>query len=100
MTGRQSGQQFAHTIPSAKLVRAIVSLVRRARVDDEAFRRLCAQVTEGDYANLAASWMARELAQAAMPRRVDAQGERLPAIAMPTVFRPPESSSAPGAGGD
>ena len=100
MTGRQSGQQFASAIPSAKLVRAIVSLVRRARVDYEAFRRLCAQVTEGDYANLAASWIARELAQAAMPRRRDAQGERLRAIAMQTVFRQPESSSAPGAGGD
>ena len=33
-------------------------------------------------------------------RRVDAQGERLRAIAMQTVFRRPESSSAPGAGGD
>jgi hypothetical protein len=55
MTGRQSGQQFVSAIPNAKLVRAIVSLVRRARGDDEAFRRLCAQVTERDYANLAAS---------------------------------------------
>jgi hypothetical protein len=94
MTGRQSGQQFASAIPNAKLVRAIVSLVRRARVDDEAFRRLCAQVTERDYANLAASWMARERAQAAMPRRLDAQGKRTRAIAMQTVFRQPESSSA------
>ena len=100
MTGRQSGQQFASAIPNAKLVRAIVSLVRRARVDDEAFRRLCAQVTERDSANLAASWIARELAQAAMPRRLGAQGERHRAIAMQTVFRRPESSSAQGAGGD
>jgi hypothetical protein len=100
MTGRQSGQQFASAIPNAKLVRAIVSLVRRARVDYEAFRRLRAQVTERDYANLAASWMARELAQAAMPRRVDAHGERLRDIAMQTVLRQPEPSSAPGAGGD
>ena len=94
MTGRQSGQQFGSAIPNAKLVRAIVSLVRRARMDDEAFRRLRAQVTERDSAHLAASWMARELAQAAMPRRVDAQGERLRAIAMQTVVRQPESSSA------
>jgi len=100
MTSRQSGQQLARAISNAKLVRAIVSLVRRARVDYEAFRRLCAQVTERDYANLAASWMARELAQAAMPRRLGAPGERLRAIAMQTVFRQPESSSAPGAGGD
>ena len=100
MTGGQSGQQFASAIPNAKLVRAIVSLVRRARVDDEAFRRLCAQVTERDYANLAASWMARELAPAAMPRQLDAEGERLRAIAMQTVFWRPESSSAPGAGDD
>src|ERR1035437_1190943 len=100
MTGRQSGQQFASAIPSAKLVRAIVSLVRRARVDYEAFRRLCAQVTERDYANLAASSMARELAQAAMPRRLDAQGERLRAIALPTRFWQPASRSAPrGRGG-
>jgi hypothetical protein len=96
MTGRQNGQQFASAIPNAKLVRVIVSLVRRARVDDEAFRRLCAQVTGRDYANLAASWMARELAQAAMPRRLDAPGERLRAIAMQTLCRQPESSSAPG----
>jgi|SRR5271157_450837 len=100
MTGTQSGQQFASAIPNAKPLRAIVSLVRRARVDYEAFRRLCAQVTGRDSANLAASWMARELAQAVMPHRLGAQGERLRAIAMQTVFRQPESSSAPGAGGD
>ena len=94
MTGRQSGQQFASAIPNAKPLRAIVSLVRRARVDYEAFRRLCAQVTERDSANLAASWIARELAQAAMPRRLGAQGERHRAIAMQTVFRQSESSSA------
>jgi hypothetical protein len=52
MTGRQSGQHFASAIPNAKPLRAIVSLVRRARVDYEAFRRLCAQVTERDSANL------------------------------------------------
>src|ERR1019366_4499653 len=100
MTGRQSGQHFASAIPNAKPVRAIVSLVRRARVDYEAFRRLCAQVTERDSANLAASWIARELAQAAMPRRLGAQGGRHRAIAVPTGFRQSESSSAPGAGGD
>jgi hypothetical protein len=33
-------------------------------------------------------------------RRVDAPGERLRAIAMPTVWRQPELSSAQGAGGD
>jgi len=44
MKGRQTGQQFVSAIPNAKLVRAIATLVRRSRLDYEAFRRLCAQV--------------------------------------------------------
>jgi hypothetical protein len=40
----ENGQHFASANQNAKLVRAIVTLVRRARLDYEGFRRVCAQV--------------------------------------------------------
>ncbi len=44
MSAIENGRDFADANASAKLVRAISNLVRRARLDYEAFRRVCAQV--------------------------------------------------------
>lgn len=44
MSRIENGKDFAGANGNAKLVRAIANLVRRARVDYEAFRRVCAQV--------------------------------------------------------
>ena len=44
MIGGENGNDFAAANTSAKLVRAISNLVRRARLDYEAFRRVCGQV--------------------------------------------------------
>ncbi len=44
MIGIENGEDFAGANASAKLVRAISNLVRRARLDNEAFRRVCTQV--------------------------------------------------------
>lgn len=44
MSGLENDKDFAGANTSAKLVRAISNLVRRARLDYEAFRRTCAQV--------------------------------------------------------
>jgi integrase/recombinase XerD len=44
MSSIQNGKDFAGANTSAKLVKVISNLVRRARLDYEAFRRVCAQV--------------------------------------------------------
>jgi site-specific recombinase XerD len=44
MKRSENGQHFASANQNAKLVRAIVTLVRRARLDYDGFRRVCAQV--------------------------------------------------------
>ena len=44
MIGIENGEDFAGANTSAKLVRAISNLVRRARLDYEGFRGTCAQV--------------------------------------------------------
>ena len=44
MIGIENGKDFAGANRNAKLVRAISNLVRRGRLDYEAFRRVCAQV--------------------------------------------------------
>ena len=44
MSGTENGKDFAGANTSAKLVRVISNLVRRARLDYEAFRRVCGQV--------------------------------------------------------
>ena len=44
MTQAKNSRHFAGANGNAKLVRAIVRLVRRARLDYEGFRRVCAQV--------------------------------------------------------
>ena len=42
MTEAKNSRHFAGANEIAKLVRAIVTLVRRARIDYEGFRRVCA----------------------------------------------------------
>ena len=44
MTEGKTGDIFAVANQNAKLVRAIAGLVRRARLDSEGFRRICARV--------------------------------------------------------
>src|SRR5260370_36355973 len=44
MKGAETARHFAGANVNAKLVRAMANLVRRARLDYEAFRRVCAQV--------------------------------------------------------
>jgi integrase/recombinase XerD len=44
MKSAQNRQDFASANGNAKLVRAIVNLVRRSRIDYEGFRRICSQV--------------------------------------------------------
>jgi hypothetical protein len=44
MSDIENGKDFAGANTSAKLVKVISNLVRRARLDYEAFRRMCAQV--------------------------------------------------------
>ena len=44
MSGIENGKDFAGANGNTKLVRAIANLVRRARVDYEAFRRVCSEV--------------------------------------------------------
>jgi hypothetical protein len=44
MKNGETGKDFAGANENAKLVRAISNLVRRARLDYGAFRRVCAQV--------------------------------------------------------
>ena len=44
MSGMENGHNFAGANTNTKLVRAISNLVRRARLDYEAFRRVCGQV--------------------------------------------------------
>ena len=44
MTSPETEQHFTSAIGNAKLVREIARLVRRARLDYEGFRRVCAQV--------------------------------------------------------
>ena len=44
MKGAETSKHFAGANENAKLVKAMVNLVRRARLDYEAFRRVCARV--------------------------------------------------------
>jgi hypothetical protein len=44
MIEAKNREHFAGANQIAKLIRAIVTLVRRARIDYEGFRRVCAQV--------------------------------------------------------
>ena len=44
MSGAENARYFTGVNENAKLVRAIANLVRRARLDYEGFRRVCAQV--------------------------------------------------------
>jgi len=44
MKGAETSKHFAGANEKAKLVKTMANLVRRARLDYEAFRRVCAQV--------------------------------------------------------